>query len=300
MAHASATLAAPSPQADRPALGVLLMLGFCVTAPLSDALSKIAAGELPVIQIVLIRFSVQAAVLIPLVAATRGGVAMSALGWRLTAARTALQVAGIWLMVKGLTHLPLADAVAIAFVMPFLLLLAGHWTGEAVGPRRLIACALGFAGTLMVMQPAFREVGWPVLYPLGVAVVFAAFMLVTRRLAREAGALAMQAHSGWMGAAALGLAYLALPSLTLVPAAGLWPLLLAMALMGTGGHLLMTWSLRHAPAATLAPMQYLEIPVAALIGLALFGDWPNGLAMAGIAVTIATGLYILWREARAP
>ncbi|KIT15883.1 DMT family transporter [Jannaschia aquimarina] len=289
-------------RADRPALGVLLMLGFCVTAPLSDALSKIAADDFPVLQLVLIRFAVQVAILVPLVAILRDGFAMSPTGWLLTAIRSALQIAGIFLMVTGLTYLPLADAIAIAFVMPFILLLMGYLLmGEEVGPRRLIACAVGFCGTLMVMQPAFEEVGWAVLYPLAVAFVFAAFMLVTRRLGREVGALPMQANSGLIAVAALGVFYAAAPAspaLTLAPMAGHLPLLAAMGVLGTVGHLMMTWSLRHAPASTLAPMQYLEIPVAALIGLWLFGDWPNGLAMAGIAVTIATGLYILWREAR--
>jgi drug/metabolite transporter (DMT)-like permease len=58
----------------------------------------------------------------------------------------------------------------------------------------------------------------------------------------------------------------------------------------------MSWALRFAPSSTLAPMQYLEIPMAALVGLAVFGDLPNGLALAGIGVTIGAGLYIVWRE----
>ena len=69
-----------------------------------------------------------------------------------------------------------------------------------------------------------------------------------------------------------------------------------MGVLGTGAHLLMTWSLRFAPSATLAPMQYLEIPVSTLIGWLIFRDLPNGLAAVGIAVTIAAGLYIITRE----
>jgi drug/metabolite transporter (DMT)-like permease len=61
-------------------------------------------------------------------------------------------------------------------------------------------------------------------------------------------------------------------------------------------HLVMTWSLRFAPAATLAPMQYLEIPFATLIGRVVFDALPNGLAAAGILVTIAAGLYVIHRE----
>ncbi|MEM9796488.1 MAG: DMT family transporter [Pseudomonadota bacterium] len=296
-------MSAPAKPIDRPSLGLLLMLGFCITAPMSDATGKVLAETFPVMELVWTRFILQAAILAPLVWVTGRSWRMTALGWRLTGLRTLLQVAGIWTMMTALTYLPLADAVAIAFVMPFILLLMGHLIlGEVVGPRRLIACAVGFGGTLMVMQPSFVAVGWPVLYPLATAVIFAAFMLVTRRVGPEADPIAMQAASGVMALLGLGLAYLLLPrvgALALMPPGSAWPLFLLMGVLGTVGHLLMTWSLRFAPAATLAPMQYLEIPIAALIGLAIFGDWPNPLAQAGIVVTMGTGLYILWREREA-
>ena len=60
----------------------------------------------------------------------------------------------------------------------------------------------------------------------------------------------------------------------------------------------MTWSLRFAPASTVAPMQYLEIPVAAIVGWLIFSDFPNGLALLGIAITIGAGLFIVFRERR--
>ena len=82
------------------------------------------------------------------------------------------------------------------------------------------------------------------------------------------------------------------------PTSGAWVLILAMGCIGTLAHLLMTWSLRHAPTATLAPMQYLEIPFSTLVGWVIFKDFPDGLALAGIAVTISAGLYIIWREQR--
>jgi drug/metabolite transporter (DMT)-like permease len=73
-------------------------------------------------------------------------------------------------------------------------------------------------------------------------------------------------------------------------------LLLALGALGTVAHLLMTWSLRFAPTSTVAPMQYLEIPFATAIGLMMFGEFPNGLALAGIAVTMVAGLYVILRE----
>jgi drug/metabolite transporter (DMT)-like permease len=72
--------------------------------------------------------------------------------------------------------------------------------------------------------------------------------------------------------------------------------LFSIGVLGTMAHLLMTWSLRHAPAATVAPMQYLEIPVATFIGWLVFRDLPDGLAAFGIALTVAAGLYVILRE----
>ena len=75
-----------------------------------------------------------------------------------------------------------------------------------------------------------------------------------------------------------------------------WTLLLSIGLLGTLAHLLMTWSLRYAPSATVAPMQYLEIPFATVIGFLVFGDLPNPLASVGILITILAGLYVVLRE----
>ena len=289
--------------ADRPVLGVMLMLGFCILAPMADAIAKGLGERIPVAQLVFIRCAVQAMVLIPLVWVTGRIWRMRGRILRLAAIRTALHIVGIGAMFTALQYLPLAEALAIAFVMPFIMLLLGRFVlDEEVGPRRLAACAVGFAGTLMVIQPSFAEVGWPALWPVLVAVVFALFMLVTRRIAKETDPVGLQAVSGVMATAALtpivflgdalGLAPLSL----VAPIASDWVLLVAIGLLGTGAHLLMTWSLRFAPSATLAPMQYLEIPFATAIGWLVFRDLPNGLAAIGICVTIAAGLYIVMRE----
>ncbi|MDF1718927.1 MAG: DMT family transporter [Antarcticimicrobium sp.] len=289
--------------ADRPVLGILLMLGFCLLAPLGDAVAKLLGETLPLGQLLLVRFAVQAAMLIPLVAATGRLWRMRGRILRLAALRTLLHMGGIGCMFTALQYLPLADAIAIAFVMPFLMLLLGKYVlGEEVGGRRLAACAVGFCGTLLVIQPSFAEVGWPALFPLGVAVLFALFMLVTRQLAKDIDPIGLQAVSGVMATAVLLPVLLigdfagSAPLSLVAPSGGEWGLLAAIGVIGTCAHLLMTWSLRYAPAATLAPMQYLEIPVATGFGWLIFRDLPNGLAGAGICVTVAAGLYIVMRE----
>lgn len=289
--------------ADRPVLGVMLMLGFCILAPMADAIAKVLGERIPVVQLVFIRFAVQASVLIPLVWVTGRVWRMRGRILRLAAIRTALHIVGIGAMFTALQYLPLAEALAIAFVMPFIMLLLGRFVlDEEVGPRRLAACAVGFAGTLMVIQPSFAEVGWPALWPVLVAVVFALFMLVTRQIAKETDPVGLQAVSGVMATVALTPVIflgdaLGLEPLSLItPIASDWVLLVAIGLLGTVAHLLMTWSLRFAPSATLAPMQYLEIPFATVIGWLVFRDLPNGLAAIGICVTIGAGLYIVMRE----
>ena len=290
---------------DRPVLGILLMLGFCLFAPLGDALAKLLGGQIDVAQLVAIRMGVQVLVLLPVVFLFGLPVARAIGRLRLIALRAVLHMLGIGMMFLSLRYLPLADAVAIAFVMPFIMLLLGRFVlDEEVGSRRLLACLVGFIGTLLVMQPSFAEVGWPALLPVGVAFDFAFFMLVTRQLAKDVDAVTLQLVSGLFACAfliplLLIVAPFDVPGFALsMPENGTWWLVLAMGLLGTCAHLLMTSALKFAPSATLAPMQYLEIPMAALLGWLIFRDFPNGLALVGIAVTILAGLYIIFREQR--
>ena len=266
-------------------------------------MAKVLGDTVSLGQLILTRFGVQAVILVPLVVVMGGTLRMTRRIAALTALRTVLHMVGIGAMFTSLRFLPLADAIAIAFVMPFIMLLLGKYVlGEDVGPHRLIACVIGFAGTLLVVQPNFAQVGAPALLPLLVAVVFALFMLVTRQIAREVDPITLQANSGLLALVIL-LPLLAvfaqMPALSLaLPVGNEWSLLALLGILGTLAHLVMTWSLRFAPSATLAPMQYLEIPIATVIGWLIFRDLPNGLAALGIAVTIAAGLYVILREQR--
>jgi len=292
-------------QADRPFLGVLLMVGFCLLAPMGDAMAKILGASIPLVQIVAVRFATQTLILLPIVWLSGKSLSMTPRVFRLALLRTGFHIIGIGAMFLSLRFLPLADAIAIAFVMPFIMLLLGRYVlGETVGRRRLIGCVVGFAGTLLVIQPSFAAVGAPALLPLVVAVIFALFMLITRQIAKSCDPIALQAVSGLMASALLIPLLLVgqmadLPALNLIsPSASEWHLLALLGTLGTGAHLLMTWSLRFAPSATLAPVQYLEIPIATMIGLIVFGDLPNGLAAIGIVITIGAGLYVIFRESR--
>lgn len=281
---------------DRPLLGISLMLGFCVIAPLADGVGKLLAFSVPMIVLVTSRFVLQTIILLPVLAVTKSPFPKGRRLLILTGLRGILHVGGTWLMVLALWFMPIADAIAIAFVMPFILLFIGRtFLGEQVGRRRLTAASIGFLGTLLVVQPSFAELGAVALLPLVVAVIFALFMVVTRMMAKEVDAVSMQALSGLFALTGLLPAlWLSGATLESVPENALFLFLLGA--LGTISHLLMTWSLRFAPASTLAPMQYLEIPVAAVVGLVLFSDFPNGIALIGICITIGAGLYVVMRE----
>jgi len=144
--------------------------------------------------------------------------------------------------------------------------------------------------------------------PLMVALCFALFMLLTRSLAQNADPVALQALSALLATPMVGfglvLAALWAPHAPAAP----WPelsaqtaiLLLGVGVLGTVAHLLVTWALRFAPSASLAPLQYLEIPVAAVLGLWLFGDWPNALAQLGIAISVSAGLFVMLQARAKP
>lgn len=291
---------------DRPLLGIALMLGFCLLIPLGDAIAKLLASRVPVGQIVFVRFATQALILIPVSWALGQSLRIPRRLLPAVLLRTVLQMAGITAMFNALRYLPLADAVAIAFVMPFIMLLLGKYVlGEAVGIHRLGACLIGFVGTLLVIQPSFAVVGLNALWPLAVAFIFAFFMLVTRKIAKDTQPIPLQAVSGllatglmlplfWLGNS-VGIEGLSFA----LPHRDTWLLLAAAGILGTVAHLMMTWSLRYAPASTLASMQYLEIPIATVVGWLIFSELPNLLASLGICLTVAAGLYAILREQRA-
>lgn len=288
---------------DSVPLGAALMIGFCACAPLIDVFGKLAAAELPVFQITAGRYVVQAALLLPLALALRLPLRMNARGWALTLLRAALSLGSTFCFIAAVRVMPLADALAIAFVEPFLLLLIGHFIlRERVGWRRLAAAAVGFVGTLMVVRPSFASFGPVALLPLGTAVFFGLYMISTRFGSKGLHPVSLQAHT------ALAAVALALPILWGFSGSGvadldpLWPsiravwLLIGMGAAATVAHQFLTYALRFASSTVLAPLHYLELVSAALFGLLVFGDFPGAAAWAGIAVISGSGLYIVHRE----
>ncbi|MRH20529.1 DMT family transporter [Rhodovulum strictum] len=292
-----------SPAPDRILPGILLMIGFTVTAPVMDSFAKLASAEIPVAQIAAARFAVQAAILIPLAALLGALVRPTLREAGLHLLRAILILAATTAFFAALRVMPLADAIAVFFVEPFILTLLGAvLLGETVGWRRVLACIVGFVGALLVIRPSFAAFGAVALLPLMTAFFFACYMVTTRQVARHTHPVALQAWT------ALGACVLVLPLLVIFEGSGVAPLdpvmpqgvfwlwLAGVGLAATVAHLFLSAALRRAPTAVIAPLQYLEIVAAAVLGLLIFDDLPDAQALAGIAIIMASGLYVFLRE----
>ncbi len=288
---------------DRILPGVVLMLAFCTLAPLLDVSSKLAAATIPVGQITTARFVVQGVLMLPI--ALFMGVALR-LDRRMTGlviVRAVFLILSTYSFVAGIAVMPVADALAIAFVEPFILLILGSFLfGDQIGPRRIAACVVGFGGALLVIQPSLAAFGTIALYPLGTAFFFAFYMLITRFMSKSMHPVAMQLHTSLAGSAicvpvlwafnASGIA----PLDAVMPQGLAWLWLFGVGLWAAISHICMTYALKFAPTSTLAPLHYLEIVAAVVLGYLVFDDFPNAMTWAGIIIIVSSGLYIIHRE----
>ena len=290
---------------DRILPGVGLMLAFCVLAPLLDVSSKLAAHSIPVGQITGARFVVQGALMLPIALFMGTTLRLDRRMTGLIFLRAVFLILSTYTFVAGIAIMPVADALAIAFVEPFILLILGSFLfGDIIGPRRIAACAVGFGGALMVIQPSLAAFGTIALYPLGTAFFFAFYMLITRHMSRSMHPVAMQLHTSLAGSAiCLPVLWLlngtGIPSLDAVQPQGIaWLWLFGVGFWAALSHICMTYALKFAPTSTLAPLHYLEIVAAVVLGYLVFSDFPNAMTWAGIVVIVSSGLYIIQREHR--
>ena len=290
-------------RAASPLTGVLLMAAGAALAPSINVFAKLVPHKIPVAQVTAARFIVQSSLLLPITAflAILHLPSRQEIGLHLVRATLIMVATGLFF--TALRAMPTADAIAVFFVEPFMLTLLGEWIlKDTVGPRRIITCVIGFIGALFVIQPSFADTGPVALLPLGTAACFAVYMILTRQMAQQMHPLAMQSYTA-LAAVALSVPILFMPDESRI--AGLdpaWPSTFAILMMiGVGvmaiiAHLLISFAMAYAPASTLAPLQYLEIVAATILGFMIFEDMPTPTTMFGVAIIIASGLYVLTRE----
>ena len=279
------------------------MLAFCVLAPMLDVSAKLASATIPVGQIVTARFVVQGALMLPVILLMGITLRLGGRALGLICLRALFLILSTFSFVAAISVMPVADALAIAFVEPFILLILGKLLfNDEVGPRRIAASCVGFMGALLVIQPSLAAFGYVALWPLGTAFFFAFYMLSTRQVAGFMHPVAMQFHTSWTGL------LMCLPVMVLAEGTGwrhfdpvqpqglAWLWLFGVGFWAALSHMSMTYALKFAPSATLAPLHYLEIVAAVGLGYWIFGDFPNVLTWTGIAIITSSGLYIIHRE----
>lgn len=291
---------APEPAAKRQRRAILLVLGASAVFTLSAAMVKALGPEVPLAQVVLFR-NVFAIPVLLLMALRAGG--LHTLRPRQPALHLQRAAWGLMGMVgafHGYQHLPLATATALGFTMPlFLTALSVVLLGERVGWRRWTAVAVGFAGVLVIARPGVGQAALPAL-SVGLVLLgalgWALAMMSIRRMG-EAGESGVAIVVWFAVCSAVAASFVAVPFWR-TPDAREWALLGGIGLVSAIAQLLMTEAYRRGETTLLAPFEYSGIVWTALLGIAIWAEWPDGWDLAGFAILVGAGLFIWWRETR--
>ena len=201
---------------------------------------------------------------------------------------------------SALVFLPLADTTAVNFAAPLLTVaLAALLLREQVTPLRWLGVLLGLAGVLVAVRPPFitgAGAAHPAyLLPLGSAMLYAFYQILTRRLAALDDPRTTILHTG---VAATLATTLMLPFVWQPPTAGDWALLAANGLLGGVSHGILVLAYARAPASVLAPLSYSQLVWAGLAGFMVFGEVPDRWTLLGAAIILAGGLLTVWPARR--
>lgn len=211
--------------------------------------------------------------------------------------RSLLMVATTAFNFLALQYLRLDQTVTIVFLAPLMVaLLAGPFLGEWVGWRRMIAILVGFVGVLIAVRPGFGAVHPAVLYSLAGMLAYAVFIILTRHMAHFDPPLVTLFYS--MFAGTFGAIPFAIADWHAPPDLLSWVLLGSLGLIGGFGHWLFLHAYRLAPASAIAPFLYTQLLTMVAFGYIVFGDVPDVWTLAGAAVIVASGIYLVHRERR--
>lgn len=278
-------------------LGIAMV---CVTTLCFSALDTTAKWlvlSLPVFQVVWLRFLTHSLLGLALLAPRYGMRLVRVQQPKLQALRALMLAVLTGLNFWALRYLQLDVTAAIQFSVPIMIaLISARWLGERLDARSWIAIVLGFGGVLLIVRPGSQAFHPAIVLSILNAVLYAAFNLLTRRLAATELPAATQLLSA-IGATVLltplGLLQWKTPEDWLS-----WMLVLSMGLVGGLGHLMVAQAHRYASAAVLAPFLYQQIVYMGFLGWLVFGHVPDLAVVSGAAIVTFSGLYLLYREFR--
>lgn len=274
-----------------------LYLGAGLCFSLLDASAKYLVRDHALVLVVWARYAGQMAVVTPW-AWRRVGPGF----WRtkhvvLQLVRSALLAAATLSFFGALRYLPIAEASAITFLAPVLVVLLSPWVlGERLRRSRLAAALAGFIGILILLRPGSSILHPSVVLLFLTALCNALYLMLTRKLPNDSGATTLF-YSALVGT--LALAPVVPAAVDLGAISGRDALLFALLGGFAGlGHAMLTRAVSTCPASLLAPFTYLQILWATAAGFLVFDHWPDGWSFAGMAVIVASGLALAWQERR--
>lgn len=275
-------------------MGVVLMLVGDVMFALNDAMGKWLVASFSVGQVVLIRSVGFFLVLGPLLVRQRTGGRRGEGGRRglvlLRALTTTIDTACFY---AALIHLPLASVMSFYMAAPIYVAAMSHFLlGETVGWRRWLAILVGFCGVLIMLHPSAASISPSAAYAIVGSLAFALSLILSRFLrgTSDTTLVTWQTLGGIVLGAAMAIGHWRTPSVADLGA------LLLLGVISCAAHLLITRSLKLAPASTLAPLQYTMLLWAALFGFVFFNEIPGQRIWIGSAIVVFAGLFIFHRQ----
>ncbi|MCS6878552.1 MAG: DMT family transporter [Geminicoccaceae bacterium] len=275
--------------------GALVMAGAMTAFTVNDTFVKLLAERLPIGQIMTLRGLAVLPLLLLLLRAQAGRLALHACLEPWVLARAAAETVTSWLFLASIAALPLADAMVLFFSAPILLTVAAAlFLREPVGWRRWSAVLVGFAGVALAAAPAGN---WTpaVLLPLASATTSVLRDIVTRRIPTAVPTAAVSIAT----ASTVALSgFASLPWGWPVPSAGEAALLVLCAVLLAAGYQGFVHAVRTAELSVVSPIRYVSVPISMITGYLFWRHLPNARMVAGAFLIVGSGLFILWRAHR--
>ena len=256
-------------------------------------------AHVPVLQIIWVRFMVNTLLIVVMLGPNTALSALQSNKLMNQLLRSVFLIGATAFNFQALQYLQLDQTATIFFLSPLIVAaLAGPMLNEWIGWHRMFAVCVGFTGVLFVTRPGFGGIHWAVSFSLVATLSYALYILWTRYLARFDDARTTLVYTPLAGA--LFVAPFALASWQTPKDVWVWLVLLSTGLFGGFGHWLVILAHERAPAPILAPFGYISIIYMIALGLLVFGDVPGWWTLAGAAIIIMSGVYLLFRERQAP
>lgn len=281
---------------DSKRTGYVFTLLAILIFSLQDAISKHLGGLYSPIFIAMLRFWAFAAFALIMAARSSGGLGVAIRSKRpfLQILRGTLLALQIVVVITAFNAVGLAHTQAILASGPiFVALLSMPLLGERVGWRRWTSISVGLLGVLIIINPTDGAFDSSVLMPLAAALMFSLYVITTRLASRDDSSLTSFLYTGLAGAAVLSLIGPFFWT-NLIPVDWLWMGLLCMT--GISSHYFLIRAYDLLDAAAVQPLTYLQVVMAAIIGVTVFGETLNVNMVLGSAIVVGAGMFTVWRE----